>query len=135
MAPPRKNATFFNIREYSRYFRIRVKQHNSHVSSAFYKHSISNNHPQANTSNFKMIDQDSKQVTREAREVIYIKISNATLNYNTGKMYMPEIFNHLLGKDRSFSESNQVVNSDLPQGHTHPIIPSNRFSRAVCLVN
>ena len=50
-------------------------------------------------------------------------------------MYIQEIFNYPLGADKSSTESNQVVDSDLPQGHTHLTIPSSRFSRAVCLEN
>ena len=60
---------------------------------------------------------------------------NPTHNHITGKMYIPEIFNHLHRADRSSNVSNQMVDSDLPQGHTHLTIPSNRFSRAVCLAN
>ena len=43
------------------------------------------------------------------REVIHVRINNPALNCNAAKMYIPEIFNHLLGADRSTSESNQVV--------------------------
>ena len=50
-------------------------------------------------------------------------------------MYILEIFNHLLRVDGSINESNQVVDLELPQGHVHLTILSNRFSRAVCLVN
>ena len=49
-----------------------------------------------NISYFKIIDKDSKQVAREAREAIHIRINNPVLNHNTGKMYVPEIFNHPL---------------------------------------
>ena len=38
-----------------------------------------------------------------------------------------------LGVDRSSNESDQMVDSDLPQHHMHLTIPSNRFSRAVSL--
>ena len=77
-------------------------------------------------------DQDSKQAAREA---IHIGINNPALHHNTGKMYIPEIFSHLLGADRYSRESNQVVDSDLPQGYTHLTIASDRFSQAVCLAN
>ena len=51
-----------------------------------------------------MIDQDSKQVARVPREAIYIRINNSALNHNAGKMYIPEIFNHLSG-DKASIES------------------------------
>ena len=43
-------------------------------------------------------DQDSKQV---AREPIHISINSLALNDRTGKMHIPEMFNSLLGADRS----------------------------------
>ena len=50
-------------------------------------------------------------------------------------MYTPEIFDHLFGEDGSTNESNQVVDSDLPQGPTDPTIPSDRFPKVVCLAH
>ena len=79
--------------------------------------------------------QDSKQVTREIREATQIRINNPAPNYNTRKMYIPEIFNKLLRADGSTNESNLMGDSDCLQGHTHLTIQSNRFARAVCLAN
>ena len=107
-------------------------KYNSQVTSAVYIHSIPNIHPSSNSSHFKIIDQHSKQVVREA---IHITIRNHVFNCNTGKMYIPEIFNHLLGVDRSSNESDEMVDSNLPQGCTHLTFPSNRFFSAVCLAN
>ena len=36
------------------------------------------------------IDLDSKQVAREVRESLHIRIYKSTLNHNTGKMYIPK---------------------------------------------
>ena len=99
--------------ESSRCLAYRVKERNGHVTSAVYKDNISNNHSQANISNYKLIYQDNKQVAREAGEAIHIRINNSALICNTGKMYIPEICNNLLGADISSSESNQVVDSNL----------------------
>ena len=63
-------------------------------------------------SHFRIIQQDSIQGAREAREAIHMGINHPTLNCNTEKMYIPEIFNQLLGADRSTTESNHMV--DLP---------------------
>ena len=71
------------------------------MSPVHFTNSVSNNHPLADMFHFKIIDQDSKQVAREAREAIHTRINNPALNHNTGKMYIPEIFNHLLGADGS----------------------------------
>ena len=54
-----------------------------------HQHSVSNNHPKANISHFKIINQDSKQVAREAREAIHIRINNPALNCNMGKSVHP----------------------------------------------
>ena len=43
-----------------------VKEHNSYVTNTVNIHSISKNHPQANISDPKIIDQDRKPVAREA---------------------------------------------------------------------
>ena len=92
-----------------------------------------NNHPKANVSHFKISNQDSKQVAREAREAIHIRINNPALNHNIGKMYIIEIINNLLGADVSTIESNPMGDSDCPQSHIHMIAPNNRFSRMACL--
>ena len=41
--------------------------------------------------------QCTKQVSREARETIHIRRTNPALNCNIGKMYIPSIFNQILG--------------------------------------
>ena len=72
---------------------------------------LSNNNPWAKVSYFMILDQDNKQVTREAREAIHITVSNPALSCNIRKMYIPEIFNCLLRVDRSSSESDQMIDS------------------------
>ena len=76
---------------------------------AIYQNSVSNNHHRAKFSHLRFIDQDSKQVAWKAREAIHIRINNPVSTYNTGKMYILESFNKLLGADGSTNESNQVV--------------------------
>ena len=44
-------------------------------------------------------------------------------------MYIPEIFNNLLGTDKPSDRSVQMADLDFPHGHTHLIIPSNRFCK------
>ena len=82
-----------------------------------------------NISHFIAIDQEIKQV---AMEEIQTRINNPSTQ---SKMYILEIFNTLLGIDRPSDRSVQMADLDLPQGHTHLTIPSNRFSRAVYLAN
>ena len=89
--------------EYSRYLENRVKEHSSHVTSAVYLNSVSNKYPQGNISYFKIIDQNSKQV---AKETIDIRINNPAIKQDTGKMHIPELFNHLLEADGSINKSN-----------------------------
>ena len=130
----RRKLQHFYIGLSSRYLGNRIKVHHSDVTSKINKHSVSNNQPKAQIPHFKIIDQESRQVARDAREAICIRI-NTALNNNTGKMDIPEIFSYLLGADRSTNESNQVVDSDLIQGHMYFTIPNNRLFRAVCLAN
>ena len=39
---------------------------------------------------FKFIDQDRKQVSREAREAIHARRNNSAVNCNIGKLNIPE---------------------------------------------
>ena len=103
--------------------------------STVYIHGESNYHPCANITHFKEIDQDNKQIAMEAKEAIHIEINSSALSHDTRKIYFPEIFNSPLGTDRFSDGSVTMEDTDLPQGHTHLTIPSNRFSRAVCLAN
>ena len=108
-----------------------VKEHRSHVTSAIYICSESNNHLHANISHSKVIYQDSKQIATEAI-MKDSRNNNPALNCNTGKMCIPEIFNNLLGAEKPSDGSVQMADPDLPQGHMHLTIPYNRYSRAVC---
>ena len=80
--------------------------------------SVSNNHPKANISHFKIIDQHSKHIAREAKEAIRIRINNPALNHNTGKLYISEILSNLLGADGSTNEYNPMGDSDNPKSHS-----------------
>ena len=83
--------------ESSQCFENRIKEHSSHISSTINQHNVSNNHPKANISHFKIIEKDSKHVAWEAWEAIQIRINNSALNCNMEKMYIPEIFYYFLG--------------------------------------
>ena len=122
---PDEKCNLSYLGEYSRCLENRTKEHNSHITSAIYQHSISNNHLRANISHLKILDQYSKQVATEAREAIHIRINNPALKCNTGKMYIQEIFNNLFGADGSTHESHQMADSDHPQGHIILTVPSN----------
>ena len=74
------------IGESSRCLESRVKEHNISSTSTIFQHSITNNHCKADICQFKIIDQDKKQVSREAREAIHIRRNNPALNCNRGKM-------------------------------------------------
>ena len=76
---PEENCSLSYIGLSSRCLENRVKEHNTSVTSAVYKHSISND-PEANISNFKIIDQDSKEFMGEARDAIHIRVNNPALN-------------------------------------------------------
>ena len=71
-----ENCNLYYTEESSRYMENRIKEHNGLIISVISQHSVSNNHPRANISHFKIIGQDSKQVAREAKEAIHIRINN-----------------------------------------------------------
>ena len=55
------------------------------------------------------------------------------LNYNTGKMHIPEIFSRLLDVNRSpFDWSDQAADLDHSYSYMHPTVLSDGFSRHVC---
>ena len=97
-----------------------------------HKHSISDIHSEANIFHFQDNRPRCKQVAREA---IHIRINNPALQMLHRKIYIQEIISHPIGAERSSSQSNQVLDSDLPQGCIHLIFLNNRFSRAVCFAN
>ena len=76
------------IGESSRCFESRVKEHSTSSTSKIFQHCTATNHPKANISQFKIIDQDRKQVSREA---IHIRRNNPALNQNIGKLNIPTI--------------------------------------------
>ena len=127
---PGRNCNLSYMRESSRCLESRVNEHNSHITRAVYINSISNKHSQANIFYFKIIDQDSKHDAREDGETIHIRINDLALKFITGKMYILEIFNYLLGADRSSNEPNQV-DSDLPQCCAYLTIPSKIYSKTI----
>ena len=102
------------------------------TTSTIYQHSSNHHHPKADISQFKIIDQDSKQFSREAREAIHIKQTNPVLNCNIGKIYIPNIFNQLLGATNNHSVDISTSPNIL---QNYPMIPSTRFTRAVHLHN
>ena len=89
----------------------------------------------AKISHFIVKDPDSKEGARDTSKAIHIRINNLSLNHNTVKMYIPEIFNNLLGANSLSNGSVEIVDPDLPEGHTDLTIPSNRFSKAMCFLN
>ena len=64
---------------------------------------MTHNHPEVHISQFTIIDQDRKQVSREAREVTHIRKNNPAINHNIGKVNIPKIFNQILGTFHSTS--------------------------------
>ena len=74
-----------------------VKEHYKLSTSVILKHCTEHHHPLPSLSNFNIIDKDPSQVTREAKEAIYIWRLDPNLNRNIGKMSMPHCFDPLLG--------------------------------------
>ena len=93
---PTKNCSSTYIGESSRCLESRVKEHSISTTSTIFQHRTTCNHPKADISQFKILDQDRKQVSREAREAIHIRRNKPALNHNIGKMKIPKIFSQIL---------------------------------------
>ena len=85
--------------------------------------------PQTNISQFKIIDQDRKQVSREA---IHIRRNNPAHSHNIGKLNIPKIFNKILGT--TCNTSTAVSTNSNAQQYPSPS-HSNRATRATNLHN
>ena len=117
------------IGESSRCLESRVKEYNTSSTSAIFQHCTTHNHPKGNISQFKIIDQDRKQVSREA---IHIRRNNPALNHNIGKIKIPKIFNQILGT--SHNTSTEVPTNFNAQQNTSSS-HSNRATRVTNLHN
>ena len=60
----------------------RVKEHSISSISTIIQHCTTLNHPKANISQFKIIEQDRKHVSRDAREAIHIRRNNLAFTQN-----------------------------------------------------
>ena len=84
------------IRETSRALGERVKEHSKSTTSAILKHCKDFHHLLPSISDFSIIDKDSSQITREAKEAIHIRRLDPNLNWNIGKMSIPHCFDPLI---------------------------------------
>ena len=126
---PTENCSSTYLVESSRCLESRVKEHSTLSTSTIFQHNTTCNHPKADISQFKTLDQDSKQVSGEAREAIHIRRNNHALNHNIDKMNIPKIFNQILNTD--INSSAEDSNS---QPH-HLANSSNRATRATHFFN
>ena len=124
-----ENCNSSYIGESKRCLESRVKEQSTSSTSAIFQHCTTCNHAKANISQFKIIHQDRKQVSREA---IHVRRNNPALSCNTGKLNIPKISNQLLGTTHNTS-ANVSTNSSAQQNpfSSH----SNRPTRASYLHN
>ena len=85
------------IGETSRALGERVKEHSKSTTSAILKHCKDFHHPLPSINDFNIIDKESSQITREAKEATHIRRLGPSLNRNIGNMSIPHCFDHLLG--------------------------------------
>ena len=92
------NCKFSYVRENSRSLSGHVQEHSKEGSnSAVYQHCSIKCHPIPNMDQFKVIDQEKSQITREAKEAIQIQKLDPELNRNVGKMIIPCVLDSILG--------------------------------------
>ena len=111
----------------------RIKEHAKERNSAVFSHHQQSGHAIPTIEDFSILDRESNQVRREAKEAIHIKKLNPKLNRNIGRMHIPPKFNVLLGikpkHDRVFalSQVSQLdpcnLLEDAPQPQQQPQQP------------
>ena len=120
------------IGESNRCLKSRVKEHSTSSTSTILQHCTTVNHPNANISQFKIIDQKRKQVYTETWEDIHIRRKNPVFNWNIGKLNIPKIFNQILGLTHNTS-TDVSTNSNAQQNPSSN--HSNRATRTTNLHN
>ena len=90
------------------------KEQNISSTSTIFQHCTAHNHPKANISLIKIIDQDRKQVFREAREAKQIRRNYPAHKHNVGKLNILKIFTQILGTTHNTS-SDVSTNSNALQ--------------------
>ena len=101
-------------------------------TSTIFQHCTTQNHPKANISQFKIIDQDRKQVSIETKEAKHGRRNNPALIWNIGKLNILKIFNQILGLTHNTSTDvfrNPNAQQNASSNH------SNRATRAPYLYN
>ena len=76
---PEETCSSSYIGKSSRCLENRIKENNTSTTSAIYQHSSTHNHHKADILHFKLIDQDSRHLFREAREAIHIIMTASCL--------------------------------------------------------
>ena len=120
------------IGETSRCLESRVKEHSTSSTSTIFQHSTTCNHPMADISQYKILDQDRKQVSREAREAIHKRRNNPALNCNIGKMNIPKICNQIFNTDNNSSKEDSTNSNSQPNPSANS---SNFATRATNVFN
>ena len=82
------------IGETSRTFGARYKEHLK-APSAIHHHSIQTGHT-TNQNNFQIIGREGKNLARNIKESIYIRVNNPSLNNNIGKFNLSHIWDRVL---------------------------------------
>ena len=129
---PEENCNSSYIGESSRFLESRVKEHNNSSTKTIFQCSITQYHPKVDISQYTILDQDRKQVSRKAREAIHIRKNNPALNCNNSKMNIPKILNQMLGT--SYSPCPDVSTNPNDQNNNNPS-SCNRTTRAINLFN
>ena len=96
-----------------------TKEHNISSTGAIFQHSTTCNHPKADITQFKILGQDRKHVSRESREAIHIRRNNPALNHNIGMISIPKIFNQILNTDNNSSAEDSTNSNSQPNPSTN----------------
>ena len=80
------------IAENSRSLGKKLKEHSNSTTFSILKHCTDFHHPLPSIKNFSKIDNDSSQITQEAKQAIHIGRLDPNLNRNIGKIYIQYCF-------------------------------------------
>ena len=126
---PEENCNSSYIGESSRCLESRIKEHDTSAIRAIFHHNSTHNHSKVDISQFTIIDQNRKQVSREA---MHIRWNKPALNCNIDKMNIPRIFNQILGITNN-TRTDIFTNPNIPQNPSTS--SSSRATRAKYLLN
>ena len=131
-----KNFNHFYTGKSTRCLENRVKEQSSHTTSATDVHCQSNNHPEAETSHYRVTRPGQEAgCEKSLKPSILTRTNNSVFNHYISKRHILEILNGLLGVNSSPGGSSQATNIDQSQVlHIKPFKVVSSPEQCVCQI-